>query len=336
MRHVDNPPNPYTHEDVEWLGEPPKADVQIYEEDSRTILSRNDSPDIPFRWSLNPYRGCLHACAYCYARPDHERLGWGAGSDFETRLVVKVRAPELLRRELGRQRWQGELICFSGDTDCYQPVEACYKLTRRCLEICEEYRNPVSIITKSALVQRDAELLGRICRASPSGVTMSLPFLDADVARAVEPGTPTPRLRLQAMKALADAGVPVSVLVAPIIPGLNDREIPEILGAAKAAGAIAAGKILLRLPGSLESVFFSRLKAALPDRADRVEARLKEARAGDLGDNRTYHRMTGQGTYWKAIEDLFSLHVARLKLNRRTEPATTTTFRRPEQQLDLF
>ncbi len=336
MRHVANPPNPYARDEVEWLGEPPIARVEVYEEEARTVLTRNDSPDVPFTWSVNPYRGCLHACAYCYARPDHERLGWGAGTDFETRIVVKVRAAELLRKELARPAWKGELIAFSGDTDCYQPLEASYGLTRRCLEVCYAYRNPVGIITKSALIRRDVDLLASLCLETPSGVTMSIPFHDPEVARAIEPGTPPPRLRFEALKALADAGVPTSVLVAPIIPGLNDGDVPAILEAAAEAGARSAGKILLRLQGSVKDVFLRRLHAALPERAGRVEARLREIRGDTLTDGRFHHRMRGEGTYWKAVDDLFKLHARRLGLDERPPPQAATTFRRPEEQLDLF
>lgn len=336
MRRLDNPPNPFVGEHVEWLGPAPEVRVEVFEERPRSVLSRNDSPDVPFTWSVNPYRGCLHACAYCYARRDHEFLGWGAGTDFETRLVVKVGAPELLRKALSQRTWRGELIAFSGDTDCYQPLEAHYRLTRQCLLVCRDFRNPVGIITKSALIRRDVDLLRDLCAETPSTVTISIPFFDPDLARAIEPGTPPPRLRIDAVRTLADAGIPVSVLVAPIIPGLSESEIPTILEAVADAGARSVGRILLRLQGSVKSVFIKRLRRALPDRAVRIIARLEEIRGDSLTDGRFHRRMTGTGVYWKMIEDLFDLHARRLGLAARVGPDVETTYRRPDEQLELF
>ena len=244
IRRVSNPPNPWRTLEVEWDGLAPEVEVEVFEDSSRTILSRNDSPDVPFRWSLNPYRGCAHGCAYCYARPGHQYLGFGAGTDFDRKLVAKPRAADLLRDAFDRPSWKGEWVVMSGVTDCYQPLEARMGLTRACLEVCREYRQPVGVITKSALVERDADLLADLHQEGAAHVVMSIPFFDADLARAVEPGAPAPARRIKAIGRLADAGVPVGVNVAPIIPGLNDDQIPAILQAAADAGASFAGHIL--------------------------------------------------------------------------------------------
>src|SRR5918911_588576 len=210
-RPIANPPNPWSTTEVEWLGEPPPARLEVYEDATREILSHNDSPDVGFTWSVNPYRGCGHACAYCYARPTHEYLGFGAGTDFETRIAAKLRAPELLRAAFERPSWRGETVVFSGVTDPYQPLEASLRLTRRCLEVCAAYQNPVAIITKAPLVERDVDLLASLARERAAEVMISLPFLDKARARALEPGAAAPERRLVAIQRLAEAGVPVGV-----------------------------------------------------------------------------------------------------------------------------
>ena len=315
-RRVANPPNPWTRVQVEWLGEPPEARVEVYEERARSILARNDSPDVPFTWSVNPYRGCQHACAYCYARPGHELLGFGAGTDFDTKIVVKTNAAELLSMELARSRLEGEWIAFSGVTDPYQPLEAAYGLTRACLEVCLARSVPVGIVTKGALVRRDVDLLARLHERAGAEVHVSIPFLDADRARAVEPWAPAPRLRLDAVRCLAEAGLPVGVAVAPVIPGLNDEEIPRVLEAAAAAGATRAFLILLRLTAPVRAVFEERLRAALPDRAERVLHALDDARSGqtraERGDFGT--RFVGAGPRWEAIRSLYAVTCRRLGL----------------------
>jgi len=329
LRPVSNPPNPWLSTSVEWL-EPQVAALTVYEDATRQILSRNDSPDVPFTWSLNPYRGCSHACAYCYARPTHEYLGFGAGSDFETRIAVKPRAAELLRTAFDRPSWKGELVAFSGVTDCYQPLEASLRLTRACLEVCLAYRNPVSIVTKSALVERDADLLGALAREGAASVTFSLPFLDRERARALEPAAAAPERRLRALERLASAGVPCGVLVAPVVPGLNDEEIPRILEAARGAGAGRAGWLLLKLPGSTAEVFEERLRAALPERAERVLHRIRETRGGALDDRRFVSRMRGEGPYARFIGDLFAAAARRAGFEpEAAEHEGPSPFRRP-------
>jgi DNA repair photolyase len=501
---LENPPNPWHSTVVDYLGEPPSQRLDVYEDHTKSILAENDSPDLGFRWSVNPYRGCLHACAYCmagdtliltsdgrtkplaalrvgdeiygtelvgryrryvrtqvldhwsvikpafrvtltdgrelvasgdhrfltargwrhviddaagrahltlddrlladagsgqrsvgvddalarelpalerlswfrvksierldgarqlfdittgtgdfiangvishncYARPSHQYLDLGAGSDFDRKIAVKPRAAELLREAFEKRSWQGELIMFSGNTDCYQPLEASYELTRACLEVCAEYRNPVHIITKAALIERDVDVISRLVNEARAGVSISIPFWDAVNCRAIEPHAPTPQRRIQAVRTLAAAGIPVTVNVAPLIPGLTDRDVPSILEAAAEAGARSASLIMLRLPGPVKEVFEERLRRALPLRAEKVLARTREIRGGKLNDPRFGERMTGKGEYFDAIRALFDTTATRLGLRPRTptelDPQPATTFRRPTDrggQLRLF
>jgi len=231
-RRISNPPNPWESVHAEWLGEPPEAELEVYEEEAKSIISENDSPDVGFRFSVNPYRGCFHACAYCYSRPTHQYLGWGAGTDFDRKIVVKVNAPELLRKEMMRRSWKGETLVFSGVTDCYQPLEAVYEITRRCLEVCVEFRNPVGIVTKGALVKRDVDLLSRLARESEAMVYVSVPFADDAAGRAMEPHAGLPSQRLETIAVLSEAGIRTGVAIAPIIPGLNDSDIAPVLARA--------------------------------------------------------------------------------------------------------
>lgn len=338
-RPIDNPPSPWSSTHVEWLEEPPPATLSIFEEDARSILSKNDSPDIPFRYSLNPYRGCLHACAYCYARPSHQYLGWGAGTDFDRKIVVKKNAPEVLRQELMRPSWQGEVIVFSGNTDCYQPVEASYELTRRCLEVCLEFRNPVGVITKSALIRRDVALLADLAKRARATVTLSIAFASDEVARKMEPYASRPSHRFEVMRKLTDAGVSTGIIVAPVIPGLNDTDIPALLERAKDAGAQRASMTLLRLAAEVLPVFDQRLGEAFPERADKVRHAIREIRGGKMNESAFGARFAGQGPRWKAIEALFDLHCRRLGLDGERllpDETTGTTFRRPSRQGTLF
>jgi DNA repair photolyase len=337
-RPVANPPNPWLTSHVEWLGPPPDAKLEVFEEDAKSIVASNDSPDIPFRWSINPYRGCYHGCAYCYARPSHELLGFGAGTDFERKIVVKQNAAALLRDRFESRTWTGEPLMFSGVTDCYQPLEAAYGLTRACLEVCFEYRNPVSLITKGALVRRDLGLLARLEREAAASVTLSIPFADDELARKIEPWASPPSRRFAAMRELAAAGVPVGISVSPIIPGLNDDQIPELLAGAAQAGARWAFMILLRLPGSVLPVFEQRVGEAVPLRADKIFHAIEDMRAGQRNDARFSQRMRGQGARWRAIEALFETHRRRLGLGggESTPLRETNTFRRPRAQLELF
>ena len=332
-KRVWNPPNPYLSEHRELLGEPPAAELEVYEDESESILSRNDSPDIGFRWSVNPYRGCFHACSYCYARPTDEYFGFGAGTDFERKIFVKRHAPRLLEQAFRRPSWRGELIMFSGVTDCYQPLEAAWKLTRGCLEVCVKYGNSVSIITKSLLIRRDVELLAALAREARCSVSISIPFRDEAIARAIEPGTPTIRRRFETMAILAAAGVPVGIGVAPVIPGLNDADIPGLLKEAKRCGASFAFHTLLRLPGSVKAVFFHRLREQLPLRAEKIEHRIRDTRDGKLYDSRFGRRHEGQGRYWETVERTWEVWTKRLGFNREEEDDAPRrqTFRRPAE-----
>jgi DNA repair photolyase len=335
-RPISNPPNPWLSSAVEWL-EPQPARLEILADATREILSRNDSPDIGFTWSCNPYRGCLHACAYCYARAFHEYLGWGAGTDFESKLVVKLRAAELLRATFEKRSWKGETVAFSGGTDAWQPLEASYRLTRRCLEVCAEYRNPVCIVTKAALLERDLDLLVRLREEARISVAVSIPYLDDGLARAIEPLASAPSRRLRLVSRLAEAGLAPTVLVAPVIPGLDD-ELPRVLAAAREAGAVHAGWQLLRLPGPVAAVFEERIRAALPERAERILHLIRETRGGELSDDRVARRMRGQGPYAATIAALFRASCERLGLAeaRFSEvDASTTTFRRPGRGAQL-
>ncbi|HEY8211493.1 MAG TPA: PA0069 family radical SAM protein [Myxococcaceae bacterium] len=345
---VANPPNPWSSTEIEYLEAPPTIRLQVFEDHTKEILSHNDSPDLGFSWSVNPYRGCMHGCAYCYARPSHEYLSFGAGTDFETKIVVKPEAPSLLRAAFDRRSWKGELVVFSGVTDCYQPLEASLKLTRGCLEACAEYRNPVGVITKAPLIERDLDVLQELHRHARVHVSVSVPFWDQDKARAVEPYVATPRRRIQAIEALARAGIPVGVNVAPVIPGLSDQDMPKVLTAAAAAGATYAGMVMVRLPGSVKQVFEERIRAALPLQAERILHRVREVRGGKLYDSRWGTRGRGEGLYADATHDLFRATCQKLGLNskwgqsetsRYGDPEAPTTFRRPagrDGQLTLF
>lgn len=335
LKRVWNPPNPYLTEHREWIGEPPEAELEVYEDQSKTILSHNDSPDIGFRWSVNPYRGCFHACAYCFARPTHEYFGFGAGTDFERRIFVKPRAAQLLEEAFRRPSWKGERVIFSGVTDCYQPLEAAWKLTRGCLAVCLKFRNPVGLITKSLLIRRDADVLAALARDADAHVSLSIPFFDERIARLIEPGTPTIHRRFETMRILADAGVPVGIGVAPIIPGLNDQDIPRLLTEAKRCGAQFAFKTLLRLSGSVKDVFFHRLKEVLPMSVSKIEHRIRGTRDGRLSDSRFGHRHHGEGEYWELIEQAWNVWTRRLGFQDEGAPPKPSTFHRPPREPQL-
>jgi DNA repair photolyase len=496
MRPIDNPPNPWASTHVEWIDAPPPAELEVYHEPAKSILSENASPDLGFKFSLNPYRGCFHGCSYCldgetrillangrtkrladltigekivgtredgkgrryvrtevrahwqtiksavrvrlsdgnelvasedhrfltlrgwkyvcdarrgrrphlassdslmgiakhagphaafgaalrsseqlrvcsvertgvsmpmfdittgtgdfiangvvshncYARPSHQYWDLGAGTDFERKIIVKTNAPEKLRETFMKKSWKGEVIVFSGNTDCYQPLEASYELTRRCLEVCLEFHNPVGIITKGALIRRDVELLAALSKVAKVHVNMSIAFSDDDMARKVEPYAPAPSTRFGAMRALADAGVSVGVGIAPIIPGLNDSQVAEILTRAKDNGANSAFRVMLRLPAEVKPVFLGRLQEEFPDRAKKVVGGIRDMRGGALYQNGFGSRMEGTGARWDAVEALFDITCRRLGLNLRDENEIEgadepTTFRRPGDQLSLF
>ncbi len=311
-RPVANPPNPWLSTHVEYLGEPPPAALEVFEEDARSVVATNDSPDLPFNYSVNPYRGCYHGCAYCYARPTHQYLGWGAGTDFERKIVVKRNAPALLREFLARPKWTGELLAFSGVTDCYQPLEASYQLTRGCLEACVDFANPVGIITKGPLVARDVDVLSALARRASVRVTISVPFADDDMGRRIEPYVARASRRFEAMAALSAAGIRTGVSISPVIPGLNDSQIPQVLARARECGATMAFMTLLRLPAEVLPVFTDRLREAEPLRFGHVLSAIRDVRGGGLSRSDFGARMTGHGPRWQAIEQLFRTHARRL------------------------
>ncbi len=338
MNSIWNPPNRFDPVTIDWEEPPPPAKQRVVEDDTQGVLSRNDSPDIGFDWSVNPYRGCSHACAYCYARPTHEYLGYGAGTDFERILVVKRRAPALLREAFDAPGWQGERVAFSGVTDCYQPLERRYQLTRGCLEVCAEYRNPVSIITRSPLITRDLDVLGRLHAVGAITVAVSIPILDPELQRAIEPGAPPPSARLAAMRALADAGLPVGVSISPIVPGINDEAVPRTLVAAREHGARFAWMTPVRLPGAVQQVFEARLREALPLRADRVLNGVRRMRGGRLHNANFGERMRGTGEAWETTEAMFRLWKQKLGYTSTPPPPPRSPFRRPGhgEQLALW
>lgn len=337
MRPISNPPNPYESRHRDLLEPAPDVRLQMYDDASRDILSRNDSPDLSFRWSVNPYRGCFHACAYCYARPTHEYWGFGAGTDFESKIVVKRHAARLLRQAFDKPSWKGELIVFSGNTDCYQPIEASLELTRACLEVCADYRNPVAIITKGVLVQRDLDVLTRLQREAWVRVYFSIPFADDDVARRVEPQAPTSRKRFEAMARLSEAGIPTGISISPIIPGLNDEDIPELLERARQAGAREAMSTLLRLAKSVEAVFVERMSEAFPDRFGKMVHRIQEVRRGAMTDGAFFSRHHGEGPYWAMIERLFAVAKRKAGFTKSEDEPVPDSFRRPgTEQARLF
>jgi DNA repair photolyase len=336
MKKIHNPPNPYESTHRELLEPPGEARLEVYEDSSRTILSHNESPDIGFRWSVNPYRGCFHACAYCYARRSHEYLGFGAGTDFESKIVIKKEAAALLRQEFLKRSWKGDPVVFSGVTDCYQPVEAVYRLTRGCLDVCAAFRNPAYLITKSFLVTRDIDVFVELDRTAAFCATVSIPFATDEMARKIEPQAATVERRFAAVEAMAKAGLTVGVSLAPTIPGLNENDIPIVMKRAKDVGAKFAFHSMVRLAGSVQDVFVEKIQTALPkERAERVLSRIRDSRGGRLNDTRFGHRMAGRGTYWKSIEDLFRLSQKKYGLTQFPEPPDPSPFQRPSAQMEL-
>ncbi|HEY8483936.1 MAG TPA: PA0069 family radical SAM protein [Longimicrobiales bacterium] len=316
----------------------PWKETHYYRDRSRTALTWNDSPDIPFDVSLNCYRGCSHGCPYCYARPTHEYLGFSAGLDFETRILVKEDAPELLRRELASPRWEPRVIAISGVTDPYQPAERRFELTRRCLAVLAEFRNPAMIVTKNYLVTRDIDLLQELARHRAVMVFISVTTLDPKLQRVLEPRASIPARRLAAIEALARAGIPVGVMVAPVIPGLTDHEIPRILEAAAAAGARHARYMALRLPLAVKDVFLAWLELHYPERKEKVLNRIRSIRGGKLNESRFGVRMRGEGPWALQLRELFRAGCRKAGLNQEKVELSTAAFRRPDPggQLGLF
>jgi DNA repair photolyase len=327
----DNPPNrfiPLYHERIdEWVDpDDPAPTTRFFRDDTQSALVANDSPDIPFRFSLNPYRGCEHGCSYCYARPTHEWLGLSAGLDFETQIFIKENLPGLLRKELSSKKWTPQLVSISGVTDAYQPVERRLELTRRCLKVFADFRNPIGIVTKNALVTRDIDILKELAAVNAAMVFVSVTTLDSELARAMEPRASAPAARLRAIEPLASAGIAVGVLNAPIIPGLNDHETPAILEACAGAGAQTASYTILRLPFAVKNLFQTWLDQHYPARKEKVLGRLRETRGGKLNETRFGKRMRGEGEWAGIFGDMFRLHRQRLGMADRAPELSVASF----------
>ena len=335
-----NPPNrferlEYVRDDEAPLDDDAPRTVYL-RDPSRSIIAHNDSPDVGFETSINPYRGCEHGCIYCFARPTHEYLGFSAGLDFETKIVVKEDAPQLLREELMSPRWKPQTIAISGVTDPYQPIERKLEITRRCIAVLAEFRNPVAIITKNHLVTRDADLLGELASVNAASVAVSITTLDPKIHHVMEPRTATPELRLRAIETLTKAGVPVSVMVAPVVPAITDHEMPNILRAARDAGAVSAGFVVLRLPWAVAPLFEQWLTEHFPDRKEKVLSRIRDLRGGKLYDPQWGIRAKGQGIFAEQIAAIFDVTTRKLGLNERDYELATGHFRRPTNQASLF
>ena len=328
-----NPPNRFEklwyERDRDWTDpEDPSPATRFLKDPSRSIITYNDSPDVGFDASVNPYRGCEHGCIYCYARPTHEYLGFSAGLDFETKILVKEDAPELLQRELFSPSWKPQVVAISGVTDPYQPVERRLGLTRRCLEVFVEFRNPFVIVTKNHLVTRDLDVLQEMARFEAVAVFLSITTLDSSLARIMEPRTSQPLRRLAAIEALAQAGVPAGVMVAPVIPALTDHELPSIISAAARVGARFAGYVPLRLPHGVGPLFERWLTQHAPDRKGKILNRVRAIRGGRLNDPRFVSRMKGEGIFAKQIAAMFSLACRKAGIEGRGPHLSTAAFRR--------
>lgn len=342
---LENPPNRFEQiayePDPDVLNDPderPNPRTLLLRDPSRSILSHNESPDVGFSTSVNPYRGCEHGCTYCYARPTHEWLGFSAGLDFETKILVKEHAPQLLRATLASPRWQPQVVALSGVTDPYQPIERKLLLTRGCVEVLTEFRNPVAIVTKNALVARDVDLFVQLAQVQAVAIIVSVTTLNPQLAHRMEPRASAPQKRLDAIRTLAHAGVPVGVNVAPIIPGLTDSETPAILTAAAEAGAQFAGHTIVRLPYAVKDLFVNWLAEHYPDRKDKVLNRIRSIRHGKLNDARWHHRMKGEGLFAESIHAIFSLGCRKAGLATKGPQLSTAAFQRPHMdvQLELF
>ncbi len=341
---AENPANRF--EPIEYVpdldvydpDEEPAPRTLVFRDTTKHIIARNNSPDVGFEFSINPYRGCEHGCIYCYARPTHEYFGLSAGLDFETKIFAKPDAAVLLRKELSAPKWRGDLIAISGVTDCYQPLERKLQITRSCLEVLLEFRNPTALITKNHLITRDVAVLREMAAYDGVGVSVSVTSLRNEVQSVMEPRTSVPARRLAAIETLSRAGVPVNVMVAPVVPGLTDHEIPAILQAARDAGARSAGYITLRLPFAVKELFERWAERHFPDRKDKILNRVRELRGGKLYDPTFGVRMRGEGVFADQIEALFDAACRKLGLNESRFRISGAAFHKPStsSQLGLF
>jgi DNA repair photolyase len=338
-----NPPNRF--DKMSYVADPDLADAEgecpnprtvFLKDTTRSIVTRNTSPDVGFDASVNPYRGCEHGCAYCYARPYHEYLGFSAGLDFETKILVKERAAELLRRKLASPKWVPRTVSLSGVTDPYQPVEKYLKLTRACIAVLADYGNPVNIVTKNHLITRDADLLSGLARRGAASAMISFSTLNADLSRVLEPRTPTPERRLDAIRTLAEAGIPVGAFVAPVIPGLTDHEVPAIVEKTARAGARFALCHLVRLSHGVAVLFEEWLESHVPNRRNKVLNRIRETRGGTLDDPRFWTRVRGEGEFADQISGLFEMACRKAGIGTQSPELSTSAFRRPPKERFLW
>ena len=314
-----------------------KIETIFYKDDSKSVISKNDSEDLYFDYSFNPYRGCEHGCIYCYARPTHEFLGFSSGLDFETKIMVKEDAPKLLEETFNKKNYVPKMLMFSGNTDCYQPVEKKLQITRKALQVCLDYKNPVAIITKNALIRRDIDILSELAKMNLINVMISITSLNKELCSKMEPRTSAPTKKLEAIAELAKNNIPVGVNVAPIIPGLTDEETPAILKAASENGATFASWIMLRLPYSVKDLFLEWLQNEFPDRASKVINKIKDVRGGKLNDSEFGKRFVGEGEIKDAIENLFKISCKKYGINKRIYELSTTQFQnKNNSQLNLF
>ena len=334
----DNPINRFEGHYVDYQPEDrPEYKTRLFRDDTKNLISFNQSPDVPFEAGLNPYRGCEHGCVYCYARPFHEYLGFSSGLDFETKIMVKYDAPKLLRKTFLSPKWKPQVIAMSGITDVYQPIERKLLISRKCLEVFAEFRSPVGIITKNYLITRDIDLLQELSHYNCASIHLSVTTLNKDLGNKMEPRTSSPKRRLKAIEELAKAGIPVGVNIAPIVPGLTDHEVPEILKACRDAGALSAGYIILRLPYKVKDLFQTWLEQQFPDRKEKVLNRIRSMRDGNLTNPNFGERMKGKGEFYVQIKQSFDIHSKKLGFNKSSTILTTDHFKKPYGvQLGLF
>ncbi|MES2703089.1 MAG: PA0069 family radical SAM protein [Bacteroidota bacterium] len=314
-----------------------KRQTEYIIDDSKTLVNAVTSPDVGMMYSANPYQGCEHGCIYCYARNSHEYWGYSAGVDFESRIVVKKNAPALLRKFFDNKNWVPATISLSGNTDCYQPIERKMRITRALLEICLEYRNPVGILSKNALVLRDLDIIQELAKHNLVRVFSSITSLDEDLRRVLEPRTASYRSRLKVVETMAKAGVPTGIMNAPLIPGLNDMHMHDVLKASSEAGARWAGYTVVRLNGAIGGIFKDWLYKAFPDRADKVWHQISECHDGKVNDSRWGNRIVGDGKFAELIKMQFDIYCKKYKLNEDRVELNTKDFRRPgNNQMTLF
>ncbi len=313
-----------------------RPQTQFINDNSKSILSKNDSPDLGFAYSINPYRGCEHGCIYCYARPTHEYLGFLSGLDFETKIMVKRDAPELLEKGFKSKSYEPQVIVLSGNTDCYQPVERKLQITRRLLEVFLKYKNPVGIITKNSLIERDIDILTELNKLNLVAVTISIPTLDKQIASVMEPRTSTPSRRLQTVETLSKAGIYVNVNIAPIVPGLTDDTIPFVIKSAAEAGAKSAARVILRLPWQNKELFINWVNKNFPERANKILNRIKNLRDGELYNSDWGTRMRGEGEWAETVKQIFRINCERYNLNNTNVYLRTDLFDNFPEQGKLF